>query len=238
MYPNLLRNDVRSALGAFLFSGEDVEKKMGQLSGGEKVRLELCNIFYTKPNFLILDEPTNHMDLVGKEALEKMLVNYEGTVLFVSHDRYFIDRVATGIMEFTEDRVNFYPVNYENYLVEREKQGASKQSLTSNSRTDKNEVKPNNAPTLDDVFDKTKYYNPGKILSRLKKQFEKYSEMLAESEEKSANLQMELLNPELSSNYERLMEIQASIDEEARKQESLLERILETELELEEMSRE
>lgn len=238
LYPNLLRNDVRSALGAFLFSGEDVEKKMGQLSGGEKVRLELCNIFYTKPNFLILDEPTNHMDLVGKEALEKMLVNYEGTVLFVSHDRYFIDRVATGIMEFTEDRVNFYPVNYENYLVEREKQGASKQSLTSNNRTDKNEVKPNNAPTLDDVFDKAKYYNPGKILSRLKKQFEKYSEMLAESEEKSANLQMELLNPELSSNYERLMEIQASIDEETRKQESLLERILETELELEEMSRE
>ena len=71
LYPNLLRNDVRSALGAFLFSGEDVEKKMGQLSGGEKVRLELCRIFYTKPNFLILDEPTNHMDLAGKEALEK-----------------------------------------------------------------------------------------------------------------------------------------------------------------------
>ena len=97
-YPDLLREDVRSALGAFLFSGEDVEKKMGQLSGGEKVRLALCKMFYTRPNLLILDEPTNHMDMVGKEALEQMLKEYSGTVLFVSHDRYFIKQIATGVL--------------------------------------------------------------------------------------------------------------------------------------------
>ncbi len=240
IYPNLLRNDVRSALGAFLFSGEEVEKKMGQLSGGEKVRLELCRIFYTKPNFLILDEPTNHMDLVGKEALENMLVNYEGTVLFVSHDRYFIDRVATGIMAFESDAVSFYGMGYADYLTEREKRmpsnpgAGSKVSGCAPKTTVGQSTRKD--PTLDDVFDKTRYYNPGKILSRLKKQLDKYAEQLAESEEKAANLQMELLNPELSANFERLMEIQASIDEENHRQESLLERIVETELELEKMT--
>lgn len=231
LYPDLLRNDVRSALGAFLFSGEEVEKKMGQLSGGEKVRLELCNIFYTKPNFLILDEPTNHMDLVGKEALENMLVNYEGTVLFVSHDRYFIDRVATGILAFEEDAVKFYGMKYADYLEEKEKRNNRSVNVITNSNK-----KSDNVPTLDDVFDKKKYYNPGKILSRLKKQLEKYTEQLAESEEKAAALQMELLNPELSTDFERLMEIQTAIDEENKKQESLLERMMETELELEEMN--
>ena len=241
LYPRLLRNDVRSALGAFLFSGEDVDKKMGQLSGGEKVRLELCNLFYTKPNFLILDEPTNHMDLIGKEALENMLVNYEGTVLFVSHDRYFIDRVATGILEFQADSVCFYGKSYEEYLEEKDKKNDP--SKTANGSADKQGSTKTNAgraipressdgPTLDDVFDKAKYYNPGKVLSRLKKQLERYSEQLAESEEKSANLQMELMDPQLSSDFQRLMEIQAGIDEESRRQESLLERIIETELEL------
>ena len=103
VYPDYQREEVRSALGGFLFSGEDVMKKMGQLSGGEKVRLSLCKMLQTRPNLLILDEPTNHMDIIGKEALEKMLNEYEGTVLFVSHDRYFISRIATGILEFSKN---------------------------------------------------------------------------------------------------------------------------------------
>ena len=120
-YPDMLREQVRSALGSFLFSQEEVEKKMGQLSGGEKVRLALCKLFQTKPNLLILDEPTNHMDMLGKEALEQMLKDYEGTVLFVSHDRYFISQVATGILEFASDVsgeavVTQYRVPYEEYL--------------------------------------------------------------------------------------------------------------------------
>lgn len=93
-YPDYLREEVRSALGGFLFSGEEVEKKMGQLSGGEKVRLTLCKMIQTRPNLLILDEPTNHMDIIGKDALEQMLREYEGTVLFVSHDRYFVKQMG------------------------------------------------------------------------------------------------------------------------------------------------
>lgn len=241
IYPDLLRGEARSALGAFLFSGEDVEKKMGQLSGGEKVRLELCVIFYTRPNFLILDEPTNHMDIIGKEALEHMLVNYEGTVLFVSHDRYFIDRVATGILAFENDSVQFFGMNYADYLSEKEKQnltavGVSGASQINAGKQSAGKGSGGNTPTLDDVFDKEKYYNPGKVLSRLKKQLEKYTQQLAESEERLANLQMELMDPSLSANYERLMEIQAGIDEENNRQDSLLERMMETELEIEEMT--
>lgn len=247
LYPNLLRNDVRSALGAFLFSGEDVEKKMGQLSGGEKVRLELCRIFYTKPNFLILDEPTNHMDLAGKEALEKMLTHYEGTVLFVSHDRYFINQTATQILAFEADQVKFYGMNYAQYLDEIKKQEAGKESATAgktpggsassvlSSKAAGGAGTARNAPTLDDVFDKKKYYNPGKILSRLKRQLEKYNEQLAQSEERAAALQLEMMNPDLASDYAQLMELQTKLEEENSQQESLLERILETELELEEM---
>ena len=115
-FPELTHSEVRSALGAFLFSGEDVFKPVNALSGGEKVRLELCKIFQRRPNFLILDEPTNHMDIIGKETLEKILKKYTGTILFVSHDRYFIKQAATSVLVFEEDGVRLYPHGYEYYL--------------------------------------------------------------------------------------------------------------------------
>ncbi|MCF0142754.1 MAG: ABC-F family ATP-binding cassette domain-containing protein, partial [Parasporobacterium sp.] len=121
-YPKLNREEARSALGAFVFSGEEVEKQMGQLSGGERVRLALCKMFYSRPNLLILDEPTNHMDMLGKESLEEMLLSYQGTVLVVSHDRYFIDRVATGILDFEGGSTRFYPVPYKEYIEIRKKE--------------------------------------------------------------------------------------------------------------------
>lgn len=267
-YPDYLREEVRSALGGFLFSGEEVEKKMGQLSGGEKVRLALCKMLQTRPNLLILDEPTNHMDIVGKDALEKMLNEYEGTVLFVSHDRYFISRVATGILEFSSEEsikgnVKQYKMSYELYLEEKERERAG---LVVNNGTagsaggGKNAVSSaadaaagamagftsgaaagacvganTSAPTLDDVFDKKTYYNPGKVLSRLKKQLEKYEKLLAQSEEKASEYKLQLMNPELATDYPKLMEIQNKLDEEEKNQESILERMLETELELEDM---
>lgn len=123
-YPHYVREEVRSALGGFLFSGEDVMKLMGQLSGGEKVRLSLCKMLQTRPNLLILDEPTNHMDIIGKEALELMLREYAGTVLFVSHDRYFISRIATGILEFSREGVYQYKMCYEEYLAQKQKEAA------------------------------------------------------------------------------------------------------------------
>ena len=232
-YPNLLREDVRSALGAFLFSGEDVEKAMGQLSGGEKVRLELCKMFYAKPNLLILDEPTNHMDIMGKEALENMLKNYAGTVLFVSHDRYFIKEIATGILEFDEDHVRQYQGSYEEYLEEKEKR---EKGLITDIGSDVVRKKPQEkAPTLEDVFDKKTYYNPGKIRSRLETQLETLERKLSQSEEKALELKMQLEDPNIASDYEKLMELQQALSFEEHQQETLLERMLEAETELHEL---
>lgn len=267
-YPGYVREEVRSALGGFLFSGEDVMKKMGQLSGGEKVRLSLCKMLQTKPNLLILDEPTNHMDIIGKEALEKMLNEYEGTVLFVSHDRYFISRIATGILEFSQNDVKQYKLNYEDYLAEKLKEagmfgaggaavqgagqagqkgslagksgqtGAGGIASAQNSGMAGKGASGEEQPTLSDVFDKKTYYNPGKIRFRLQNQLAKYERLLAESEEKLSELQLQIMDPALASDYPKLMEIQGAIEAEEKNQESLLERMVETETELEEMKEE
>lgn len=234
-YPDMLRGEVRSALGSFLFSQEEVEKKMGQLSGGEKVRLALCKMFQTKPNLLILDEPTNHLDMVGKDALEQMLQGFPGTVLFVSHDRYFVKQVATGVLEFAGEEVKQYNCGYEDYLQEKTKWENMQKNGISSAKTGTAKVKENENPTLQDVFDKKTYYNPGKIKSRLLKQLEKYEKQLAESEEKAANLKLQLLDPALASDYAKLMELQEQLDEQEHLQETLLERMLEAETELEEM---
>ena len=244
-YPKLMREEVRSALGSFLFSQEEVLKKMGQLSGGEKVRLALCKMFQTRPNLLILDEPTNHMDMLGKEALEKMLKDFGGTVLFVSHDRYFIRQIATGILEFGEKEVKQYPCGYEEYLLEKNK--TEKTAGTAGGKMEKSAGTANgNAaksadskePSLEDVFDKKAYYNPGKIRSRLLKSIEKYEKLLQESEAKAADLQMKLLDPALASDYEKLMELQNQLDAEEHQQETLLERMMEAETELQELETE
>lgn len=114
-YPNLTETEARNALGAFLFSGEDVFKNVNMLSGGEKVRLALCKILKTRPNVLVFDEPTNHMDIVGKETLESMLKDYKGTLIFVSHDRYFVKKVATQLLVFEDGTTNLYHFGYEQY---------------------------------------------------------------------------------------------------------------------------
>lgn len=240
MYPTLKEVEVRNALGSFLFTGEEVFKTLGQLSGGEKVRLALCKMFKMRPNLLILDEPTNHMDLIGKEALENMLKNYTGTILFVSHDRYFIKEIATGMLDFKQDRTVFYDCGYEEYLERLQKEELKQQQLLqARQEEERKEKKPegsgNKTPTLSDVFDKKTYYNPGKILSRLKQQMAKYEKQLEESEQRLADLQMQIMDPALASDYTKLMELEEQKQKEEQNQESLLERMLETETELEEM---
>ncbi len=115
-YPDMTRSEIRTALGCFLFTGDDVFKTIDCLSGGEKVRLSLVKLMLKQPNFLIMDEPTNHLDLAGKEALEKSLSEYDGTMLFVSHDRYFINKLATAILVIDENGASFYKMNYQDYL--------------------------------------------------------------------------------------------------------------------------
>ena len=119
-YPDMNNTRVRSVLAAFLFTGDDVYKRVGDLSGGERGRVSLAKLMLSDANFLILDEPTNHLDIQGKEVLEEAIRNYEGTVLYVSHDRYFINRTATRIMELFSNRFDNYIGNYDYYLEKKE----------------------------------------------------------------------------------------------------------------------
>ncbi|MBQ2583471.1 MAG: ABC-F type ribosomal protection protein [Erysipelotrichaceae bacterium] len=115
-YPDLDLYKVRSVLGAFLFTADEVFKEVNVLSGGEKVRLSLAKLMLKKANFLILDEPTNHLDIISKEALENALSEYDGTILFVSHDRYFIRKIATSCLVIDKDTVTYYPDGYKDYI--------------------------------------------------------------------------------------------------------------------------
>jgi ABC superfamily ATP binding cassette transporter, ABC protein len=119
-YPDMNNTRVRNVLAAFLFTGDDVYKKVGDLSGGERGRVSLAKLMLSDANFLILDEPTNHLDIQGKEVLEEAIRNYEGTVLYVSHDRYFINQTATRILELFSNRFDNYIGNYDYYLEKKE----------------------------------------------------------------------------------------------------------------------
>ncbi|MDO4378573.1 MAG: ABC-F type ribosomal protection protein [Erysipelotrichia bacterium] len=116
LYPDYDHSQIRKILGSFLFTADEVFKTCNVLSGGEKVRLSLCKMMLSKANLLILDEPTNHLDIGGKEALESALLNYDGTVIFVSHDRYFINKLATKILYVGGDKTQFYQLNYQEYM--------------------------------------------------------------------------------------------------------------------------
>ena len=119
-YPYLTNTEIRNVLAAFLFTGDDVFKLISALSGGERGRVSLAKLMLSEANFLILDEPTNHLDIVSKEILEQALKHYTGTVLYVSHDRYFINQTATRILELTNQAMVNYIGNYDYYLEKKE----------------------------------------------------------------------------------------------------------------------
>lgn len=127
LFPSLNQKEVRTILGSYLFPGKEASRKVSSLSGGEKARLVLAELLQSRPNFLILDEPTNHMDIQARETLESAFQAYQGTILFVSHDRYFIRQVAKSVLIFEGARAMYYPFGYEHYLerLEKEKEGLS-----------------------------------------------------------------------------------------------------------------
>lgn len=191
-FPTLTDFEARSALGAFLFSGDDVFKTVNMLSGGERVRLALCKIFKKRPNFLILDEPTNHMDIIGKEALEEMLSKYTGTVLFVSHDRYFIKKIADRLLVFENGEATLFPYGYESY--------------TERLRTP---VSPSEKEIVKDEKPKKKTYTtPAKEKAKRERAIGRAEEKIALLEEKIAGIKAECELPENLSDYLKLSELQ------------------------------
>ena len=128
--------EIRNRLGAFLFSGDDVKKSVGMLSGGEKARLLLAKLSMENNNFLILDEPTNHLDIDSKEVLENALIDFDGTLLFVSHDRYFINRVATHVLELSENGSTLYLGDYDYYVEKKAELAANQKEMAAVSRED------------------------------------------------------------------------------------------------------
>lgn len=195
-FPRLSQTAVRSALGAFLFTQEDVFKPVSVLSGGEKVRLALCKLLRHRPNFLILDEPTNHMDIISKETLEKMLKAYTGTLLFVSHDRYFIRQVATSVLVFENGGSEFFRFGYEEYLEQTARRAAAAAA----------------AETAEEGRrEKRRYTTPGKERARWEAKVKKLEDLLEACDKKTADLQAALGSEEVASDYVRLTELQQQL---------------------------
>lgn len=195
-FPKLTVTEVRNSLAAFMFYGEDVFKQISMLSGGEKVRLTLCKILKEGPNLLVLDEPTNHLDIVGKESLENMLKEYKGTVIFVSHDRFFVNKIADCILSFENGKVKFYDYGYEYYLEKREEEN-EKEKDTIKEKTN---------------VQKKQYINPLKEKDKLERKIKKLEDEISKKELEIENLKIELTKEEVYSDYVKVGEIQEKID--------------------------
>ena len=202
--------EIRNRLGAFLFSGDDVKKSVGMLSGGEKARLLLAKLSMENNNFLILDEPTNHLDIDSKEVLENALIDFDGTLLFVSHDRYFINRVATHVLELSENGSTVYLGDYD-YYVEKKAELATSQEEEAETYSQEKEVSP--------VNDYQAQKESQKELRKLMRQIESLE---AEIEELENQAQVISEQMHTTNDADELMQLQAELDKISQRQEEAM----------------
>ena len=202
--------EIRNRLGAFLFSGDDVKKSVGMLSGGEKARLLLAKLSMENNNFLILDEPTNHLDIDSKEVLENALIDFDGTLLFVSHDRYFINRVATHVLELSENGSTLYLGDYD-YYVEKK----AEVEMTQAEETSTNNQAKESSPVNDYQAQKESQ----KEVRKLMRQIENLEAEIEELESQSQAISEQMLE---TNDAEKLMELQAELDKISHRQEEAM----------------
>lgn len=193
-FPKLTNTQIRGALASFMFYGEDVDKQISSLSGGEKVRLQLCKILKKGPNFLLLDEPTNHMDIIGKESLENLLKAYEGTVIVVSHDRYFINKIADSLLIFKENGVEYFDGTYAEYI---EKNESEEEKVVSKEPKEKK---------------KNTDYLENKERNRAKNKIKRIENDIEDKEKQIKEIQEKMASDEICTNYVKLNELQQQIN--------------------------
>ena len=202
--------EIRNRLGAFLFSGDDVKKSVGMLSGGEKARLLLAKLSMENNNFLILDEPTNHLDIDSKEVLENALIDFDGTLLFVSHDRYFINRVATHVLELSEKGSTLYLGDYD-YYVEKKAEVEMTQAEEASTSNQAKEASP--------VNDYQAQKESQKEVRKLMRQIESLEAEIEELESQSQAISEQMLE---TNDADKLMELQAELDKISHRQEEAM----------------
>ncbi len=197
-FPDLTVTKIRNSLASFMFYGEDIFREINMLSGGEKVRLALSKILKKGPNLLILDEPTNHLDIVGKESLESMLMEYEGSILFVSHDRFFVSKVADSLLVFDGRNIKYYDCRYDEYIdkysniynIEENKDNLNKEELK------KDKI----------------YNNPLKEKGKIERRIKKLEEDISKIEEEISNHKKKLEDEDIFSDYEKVSKINQEIE--------------------------
>lgn len=215
-YPYLNNTEIRNVLASFLFTKDDVFKLVGSLSGGEKGRLSLAKLMLSEANFLLLDEPTNHLDITSKEILEDALNNYEGTVLYVSHDRYFINKTATRILDLTNKQLLNYIGNYDYYLEKKETVEAA--LLTANAvENEQAEVSVNRQNWQMQKEEQ-------KELRKIQNELKKIEDEVANLEDANSKLDEELANPDIAANVGKLMELHKQKEANDERINELLER--------------
>lgn len=211
-HPEVPEKDIRSLLGSFLFVGDDVYKPVHDLSGGEKARLELTKLSFQPINFLILDEPTNHLDIDSREVLENAINEFAGTVLFVSHDRYFINQVATDVLDMRKDGITHYEGNYDNYLATQAKTASS-------------DDQTKNAPIKTVASKGKQSYQQSKeqqkARRKLQRQVDKLEQQMAELEEQQTTLEAEMSKPEVATDIAKLTDLQRELDRAKEKSDEI-----------------
>ncbi len=219
-HPTMTEQNVRSALAAFLFDAEDIEKRVGDLSGGQKARLELTKLALRHDNFLILDEPTNHLDINSKEVLEDALADFDGTVLFVSHDRYFINELATSIVAITPDGSDLYLGNWDYY-----------QQKLAEAKGEQPETKPTNAAAVD--YQQSKQNQ--RDLRKVQREVEKLEQQIDDLAKQAEQIQTAMAAPEALSDYVKMQKLQAQLDEKQKASQQAEDAWEEASLKLEDM---
>lgn len=219
LHPTMNEKDIRSILGSFLFTGEDVEKTIASLSGGEKARVALCKLALEQNNLLLLDEPTNHLDIDSKEVLENALIEYNGTLLFVSHDRYFINRIATTILELSADGGKIYIGDYDYYMEKKQEEEELARLLAEEAETQNAPENTSKEPVLS-TYHASK--EKAKQERRIIRAIESLETELEEIEEKIAEIEQTLTLPEVFGDHEKVQTLNDDLLALQNRQEAII----------------